>query len=292
MNPPVGRFAPTPSGPLHLGSLVTALGSWLSARAGGGRWHLRIDDLDRPRVQRGAESLILRQLEAHGLHWDGAIRRQSEHLDAYLAALARLRDDGLLYACTCTRATLAQGADVDGDERVYAGTCRESGHPWPGAALRLRVPALTLAFDDAGRGHMQRDLRRDVGDFIVRRRDGQIAYQLACAVDEAAQGITDVVRGADLIGSTFRQLCVMRMLGLASPRYRHLPLLVDPLGRKLSKQNAATALDTARAADNLRSALEILGQPCPAGAGIREILDAALQQWIPERIPAGPVMSS
>lgn len=280
----IGRFAPTPSGPLHLGSLLTALGSWLSARAAGGRWLLRIDDLDRPRVQPGAESTILRQLEAHGLCWDGAIWRQSEHLDDYAAALEQLRAQGRLYACTCTRAQLQQAAD--GEEAVYPGTCRDARHEQVGAALRFAVSSGELVVDDAGRGRLARRLERDVGDFVVLRRDGQFAYQLACAVDEAAQGISEVVRGADLIGSTFRQVHLMQALGLPVPRYRHLPLVVDTDKRKLSKQNEAAPLDPARAAQNLRVALRLLGQPeCTAESDPGSILQAAVRAWAPARIP-------
>lgn len=287
MSPTVGRFAPTPSGPLHLGSLLTALGSWLSARAAGGRWLLRIDDLDTPRVQRGAESTILRQLEAHGLFWDGAIRRQSAHVDEYAAALAQLRAQDRLYACTCTRAQLQQAAD--GEDAVYPGTCRAAGRETSRAATRFAVGAGTLVIDDLGRGRISRRLEREVGDFVVRRRDGQFAYQLACAVDEAAQGVTEVVRGADLTGSTFRQVHLMQALSLPVPRYRHLPLVVGADGRKLSKQNEAVALDPADAAQNLRVALRLLGQPNDAtSTAPAAMLDTAVRAWNPALIPSEP----
>lgn len=280
----VGRFAPTPSGPLHLGSLLTALGSWLSARAAGGRWLLRIDDLDTPRVQPGAESVILHQLQAHGLQWDGAIRRQSEHVREYAAALECLRMQNRIYACTCTRAQLQQAAD--GEDAVYPGTCRDARRDEAGAALRFAVSAGEWVVDDAGRGRLSRRLEREIGDFVVRRRDGQFAYQLACAVDEAAQGISEVVRGADLIGSTFRQVHLMHALELPVPRYRHLPLVVGADGRKLSKQNEAAPLDPARAAQNLRAALRLLDQPEPGTATEpAAILESAIRAWAPSRIP-------
>lgn len=291
MSPTVGRFAPTPSGPLHLGSLLTAVGSWLSARAAGGRWLLRIDDLDRPRVRPGAEDTIRRQLDMHGLYWDGPVRRQSDHLAEYAAALERLRASGRLYACTCTRARLQQAAE--GDDAVYPGFCRDANHPDNDAALRLHVGTGELLIDDPVHGELVRRLDRDIGDFVVRRRDGQFAYQLACAVDEAAQGVTEAVRGADLISSSFRQLQLARLLGLRPPRYRHLPLVVEPGGRKLSKQNEAQPLDGARAAGSLRQVLRLLGQPEPdtGSEDPSRILAAAVSGWRPERIPAGPVLS-
>lgn len=278
----VGRFAPTPSGALHLGSLVTALGSWLDARAAGGRWALRIDDLDRPRVRPGATDEILRQLEYHGLWWDGAIRHQSEHIEEYEAALAHLRDMHRLYACRCTRAELARlSAPVDADaegEPAYPGTCREAGWPDGDAALRVRV-------DDASQPAVG-------GDFVVRRRDGQIGYQLACAVDEHAMGITDVVRGADLVQSGLRQSWLLRTLGLPRPRHRHLPLVLSRDGQKLSKRTESEPLQIDQAPANLVLALRLLGQRTPDDAGDRQVealLRHATLHWAPERIPSGPV---
>ena len=278
----VGRFAPTPSGALHLGSLVTALGSWLDARAAGGRWALRIDDLDRPRVRPGATDEILRQLESHGLCWDGRVRRQSEHIEEYEAALARLRDMGSVYACRCTRAELArQGAQADADaegETAYPGTCREVRWPDDDAALRVRV-------DDATHAPVG-------GDFVVRRRDGQIGYQLACAVDEHAMGITDVVRGADLVQSGLRQSWLLRTLGLPLPRYRHLPLVLSPGGQKLSKRTESEPLQIEQAPANLVLALRLLGQRAPDEGADRQVdalLRHATSHWAPERIPSGPV---
>ncbi|MGQ0618781.1 MAG: tRNA glutamyl-Q(34) synthetase GluQRS [Panacagrimonas sp.] len=280
-----GRFAPTPSGPLHRGSLVTALGSYLAARNANGRWLLRIDDLDGARIEPAAESTILRQLEAHGLHWDEAPRRQSGHVQAYEAALQRLLDQGRLYRCRCSRADLALQSLPGPDEAVYAGTCRDLGVPIGDVtALRMRVPDVRLIIEDAAAGPISRSLRSDVGDFILRRRDGQIAYQLACAVDEQAQGVTDVVRGADLLGSSFRQAHVMQSLGLPVPLYHHLPLVLDADGRKLSKQNHAPPLLTDQTSDNLAWALKFLRQSLPSPLARERpslILDHAIRHWRP-----------
>jgi glutamyl-Q tRNA(Asp) synthetase len=222
-----GRFAPTPSGPLHLGSLLTALGSFLEARSRGGRWLLRIDDLDRERSSRDAESRILRQLEAHGLHWDEAVRRQSEHVQAYDAALIALESLDAVYRCDCSRARLQHESRVGPDDRIYSGRCRSQGLMGRDTALRVRIGTGALQLDDQALGLLTRSREADVGDFVVRRRDGQIAYQLACTIDEHAMRITQVVRGADLIGSSFRQIHLMDLLGLDRPCYRHLPVLVD-----------------------------------------------------------------
>ncbi|THD05312.1 tRNA glutamyl-Q(34) synthetase GluQRS [Panacagrimonas perspica] len=272
----VGRFAPTPSGALHFGSLVTALGSWLDARASGGSWLLRIDDLDTARVKAGADAQILHQLDEHGLNWDGIPRRQSEHLAEYQDAVERLQKVGLLYACRCTRAQLAamipQGQDDP--EPIYPGTCRDAGLPDRDAALRFRVPSGS-----------------PISDFVVRRRDGAPAYQLACAVDEAAQGITDVVRGADLMSSGIRQQLLMQALGLPIPRYRHLPLVLDPSGRKLGKRNESRPLEAAEASANVAAALAVLGQAVPVEAQrlpVSDLTRAAIDRWRPDQIPSTP----
>lgn len=288
-----GRFAPTPSGPLHRGSLLTALASYLEARSRKGRWLLRIDDLDSERVDLAAERQILLQLEAHGLHWDEPPRRQSQQLPAYRAALERLERDSALYPCTCTRTDLARNALAGPDGPVYAGTCR-AGQAARGAyALRLRVTPGLLVFGDRGLGRQQRELASEVGDFVVRRRDGVIAYQLACAIDEVEQGITEVVRGADLLGSTFCQLHLLQRLDLPAPAYRHVPVLGDTLGRKLSKQNRAPALVSAEAADNLRRCLDWLGQRPPPALShepVAKVLDWALGHWNVQRIPTQPMI--
>lgn len=283
-----GRFAPTPSGPLHLGSLLTALASWLQARHRQGHWLLRMDDLDTPRCPPGMDREILTQLQTHGLHWDGEVRYQSAHLGDYAQALARLDAAGLLYACDCSRAELARSSRAGPDQPVYSGQCRNPrAAPMSAAAcLRLRVPAQSITLDDPVQGQVRRQLDREVGDFIVKRRDGQFAYQLACAVDEHAMGITEVVRGIDLLGSSFQQVHLLRQLEKPIPAYLHLPVIVDAQGRKLSKQNHAAPLDATHATANLRLCLGLLGQSLPpAGDTVAALLEAACRGWNPGRIP-------
>lgn len=285
-----GRFAPTPSGPLHIGSLFTALASWLAARQPGGQWCLRIDDLDRPRCVAGAEDIILRQLEAHGLLWDGTLVRQSEHEEQYRAALEALGARGLLYACACTRATLAATSLPGPDGPVYAGTCRSLGLQFTGTvALRLRVPLAELQWQDGMQGLVRRVLPTESGDFVLRRVDGQIGYHLACALDELRMGITEVVRGADLLGATVHQQILLNALALPLPRYAHVPVLLAADGRKLSKQNGAAGLETGRAAvaRQLLCCLRTLRLEPPsalAGCTAAEILQWALSIWRPNQL--------
>src|SRR5262245_1633103 len=271
----IGRFAPSPSGPLHFGSLVAALASWLDARAAGGRWLVRIEDLDRPRVQPGAADEILRTLERLGLYWDGEVVFQSRRQRRYEEALARLGDT---YLCGCSRREIADsalGLAADGAQ-VYPGTCRAGLAAGKSArALRIRV-AGTLAFRDRVQGTLSQDLEREVGDFVLRRADGQFAYQLAVVVDDAAQGISDVVRGADLLDSTPRQIYLQRLLGYAMPRYLHVPVAVDEKGDKLSKHTGARPIDR----EDLARALRFLGQPPSA------TLAEAVRAWSPALIPA------
>lgn len=253
---PTGRFAPSPSGPLHFGSLVAALASWLDARATASRWLVRIEDLDQPRVQHGASDEILRTLDRLGLYWDGEVTFQSRRIALYEQALARLRDT---YLCGCSRREIADSAvslAADGAQ-VYPGTCRAGLPAGKSArALRIRV-AGSVTLRDRVQGELTQDLEREVGDFVLRRADGQFAYQLAVVVDDADQGVTDVVRGADLLDSTPRQIYLQRLLGLPAPRYLHVPVAVDARGEKLSKQTGAGAIGKA----DLRSALRFLGQP-------------------------------
>lgn len=289
LQPPRGRFAPTPSGPLHLGSLLTALVGWLSARITGGVWLLRIDDLDAARCPPGATDSILRQIEAHGLHWDETPRRQSEHLAEYALALQQLKDDGYLYRCDCTRAMLAVESRHGPDDRVYSGRCwLRSGADAGVSALRFRIPEQLLTLDDGVQGQLLRHTVNDIGDFVVRRADGLISYQLACVVDERAQAITEVVRGADLLGSSFRQSALQQALHWPGPRYIHLPVLVEPDGRKLSKQNGSAALDNSQAAANLMRCLTLLGQSPPLALGhasVAEVLVWARENWRLAAVP-------
>lgn len=266
---------------------MTALASWLEARRQRGAWLLRIDDLDVPRCVPGAADQVLAQLEAHGLQWDEAPRYQSNHVADYETALGKLAAEGALYACRCTRAVLAQSARPGPDGAVYPGTCRGSRDLSGPCATRLQVSGGTLCFEDGWQGRQCRDLESEVGDFSLRRSDGLLSYQLACAIDEAAQGITDVVRGVDLLGSSFRQLHLQQRLGLPSPAYRHLPVLVDATGQKLSKQNHAPAVSAAQAAANLHDCLRHLRQAPPAalrGGHHAAVLDWALNHWQPERL--------
>lgn len=263
-----GRFAPSPTGPLHFGSLVAAVGSYLRARAAGGQWFVRIEDIDPPREVPGAADDILRTLEAYGFEWDGEVMYQSRCTGAYEAALNRLRDIGALYACGCTRREIADSSIRGIDGLVYPGTCR-SGHI-PGRtqyALRVRTDgAGIIEFNDRRQGVQRADLEKEFGDFVVRRADGLFAYQLACVVDDAEQGITEVVRGADLLTSTPRQIHLQRLLDLPTPSYVHLPVVLNEQGEKLSKQTFAAPLLREDAAAVLARAFAFLGRPVPAGA--------------------------
>ena len=299
MAPPRGRFAPSPTGPLHLGSLVAAVGSWLFARSAGGEWLVRMEDLDGPRVVPGAAGEILRALERYGLTWDGEVAVQSRRTALYEEALARLRTAGHAYDCGCTRAEVARVAGapdasdpVDAAGAVYPGTCR-AGLP-PGRApraVRFRAPEGLVVFEDRVRGRIEEDVAHAVGDFVVRRADGPFAYQLAVVVDDAAQGVTEVVRGGDLLSSTARQIGLQRALGLPTPLYAHLPLVLGPGGRKLGKRDGALPLETldeARVRETLGLALGLLGQEPPDGPPA-EMLAAAKVRFEAKRIPAGPL---
>ena len=248
MAPYVGRFAPSPTGPLHAGSLVAALASWLDARVHGGRWLVRIEDVDSPRCPPGTDRLILGQLEACGLRADEPPWWQSSRGAAYQAALGRLLDAGAAYPCACTRreidaASAARGLPHRRDaERVYPGTCRDGLHGRPARAWRLRAEGV-VDWNDRRLGPQRQDVAREVGDFVLKRADGLWAYQLAVVVDDAAQGVTQVVRGEDLADNTARQILLQRALGLPTPTYLHTPLVLAADGRKLSKQNGAAALD-------------------------------------------------
>lgn len=290
-----GRFAPSPSGPLHFGSLVAALASWLDARAAGGEWLVRMEDVDTPRTVTGAADEILRTLEAFGLHWDGPVVRQSERTALYAAALGRLRERGLVYRCKCSRKEIADSAmaSVEGIEGVvYPGTCRHRalGLDVDGAD-RILAAAEAVAFTDRVQGPVSQRIDRDIGDFVLKRRDGLFAYQLAVVVDDADQGITDVVRGADLLLSTPRQVFLQRLLGYPTPRYLHIPVATHA-GQKLSKQNRAPALDAREAARLLGRGLAFLGQPVPPTADPHELLAAAARSWDPARIPGTPAADS
>ena len=252
--PYLGRFAPSPTGPLHLGSLVAAVGSFLDARHRGGRWLVRIEDLDRGRLIEGGADALLRTLAAHGLAWDGAVEYQSARTRHYAEALAQLSALGLTYECSCSRRERTEGG--------YPGTCR-GGPQRPGpTATRFRVDDSTLEFLDGAQGSCAFSLR-ERGDVVVRRRDGVYAYQLAVVVDDAHQGVTDIVRGADLLDNAPWQIALQRALSLPTPRYTHLPLVVEPQRGKLSKSRRSLALDPAAAGIQLYQALTLLNQAPP-----------------------------
>lgn len=234
--PYCGRFAPTPSGPLHFGSLVAAVASYLDAQAHAGRWLVRIEDVDKPRAVAGAADTILTQLDQHGLHWDGEVWYQSERDSAYQDALDQLHAQGLTYYCTCTRKQIkARGAH-------YTGYCRDRQRPADGSALRFRNDSPTSQFNDRLQGDVRLEPLFAREDFLLFRRDQLYTYQLAVVVDDHTQGVTDIVRGADLLTATSWQLALWRQLSNREPRFAHVPLALDPSGRKLSKQNHAPAL--------------------------------------------------
>ncbi len=278
----VGRFAPSPTGPLHFGSFVAAIASWLDARAAGGRWLLRMEDLDRPRVKSEAADRILAQFDAAGLHWDGEVSWQSRRLDLYREALERLASMEATYWCACTRKEIADSAITPDGAGVYAGTCRGGfARGKSPRAIRVRTKAEAIAFVDRLQGPVEQSVEREVGDFVVFRADNTFAYQLAVVVDDAEQGITDVVRGADLIDSTPRQIHLQRLLGLPAPRYLHVPVAVTAAGEKLSKQKDA-AEGSSR---DLRAALAFLGHAAPADVADGDLLLWARGAWDPSAIP-------
>jgi len=299
--PVVGRFAPSPTGPLHLGSLVAAVGSYILAKRLGGRWLVRMEDLDAPRVVPGMGDDILRTLELLGFCWDGEIVRQSSRTAAYQAAFDRLVAAGQVYPCGCSRAEIARVATAphDGEgELIYPGICRRGLSPEKAArSYRLRVPDESITFRDGIQGKVSCRLPELCGDFVIKRADGPFAYQLAVVVDDAEQGVNQVVRGADLLSSTPRQILLQRLLGHASPSYAHVPLIVNPDGGKLSKRDTRVSLNQDAHLIHhgwqlLAAALHCLGCRLPlelAGAPCRSILDWAVQQFAVEAIPRGPV---
>lgn len=277
-----GRFAPSPTGPLHLGSLIAALASYLDARHHQGVWLVRMEDLDPPREQPGAAHQILDSLHQHGLHCDEDVLFQSQRSPAYTEALAALQAGGHLFNCDCTRQTLGQGG-------TCRGGCRQrQGQLNPPTATRVTVPpACHIRFEDQTQGWQETPLGSEAPDFIVKRKDGLDAYQLAVVVDDAWQGITHVVRGSDLMDSTPRQIFLQQLLGHPTPAYSHIPVITDASGQKLSKQNHAPALENSAAPANLRAALRFLHQAQPPAAltSPQHILDFAVQQWAPQDVP-------
>jgi len=292
----VGRFAPAPTGALHTGSLVAAVGSWLLARSAGGRWLLRMDDLDTPRQVAGMADDIQRTLETFGLQWDGEIAWQSRHQDAYRQAFEKLEQRGLIYPCCCSRREIAQAASAphpDDDTIPYPGNCRDGQRPGaPVRSWRVRITDDETCFHDLRRGQVCQNLERSCGDFALRRGDGEFAYQLAVVVDDALTGVNQVVRGDDLLSSTPRQIYLQGLLGLPQPEYCHLPLVCGPEGGKLSKRDnlVSSGLGTYRGREGelLWNVLTFLGQSPPLemiGAGCGEILTWGAVHLDVARIP-------
>ncbi len=282
-----GRFAPSPTGPLHLGSLVAAVGSYLRARERGGAWLLRIEDIDPPREVPGAAAGLLRTLERCGFEWDGPVTYQSARLAHYRNALERLAQVEHTYPCACSRKEIAKTAGAT--TAPYPGTCREGIAPdRTPRTIRVRCHDHVVDFVDGLQGQIRQNLACEVGDFVVQRADGLFAYQLAVTVDDALQGITEVVRGSDLIDSTPRQIYLQRLLGFARPDYVHLPVLVTAGGDKLSKQTGAAAIDDVPPAWALFHALSLLGHRPPAGlrrATVADLWEWAFAQWCFENVP-------
>jgi len=283
-----GRFAPSPTGPLHFGSLVAAVGSHLEARFHLGAWLMRMEDLDAPRTMAGAADDILRTLEACGLYWDGEVLYQSLRTAAYEEALTELQRIGAVYPCACTRREIADSALHGIEGPVYPGTCR-NGLPEgrEGRAWRVCTDDHAIAFDDALQGRIVQYLESDIGDFVARRADGIFAYQLAVVVDDAFQRVSHVVRGADLLASTPRQIHLQQLLGLTTPHYMHLPVAVNAAGEKLSKQTLAAPVDRKNPATALWHALQFLQQSPPSELQTEKpesILEWALQHWHSEKL--------
>lgn len=279
-----GRFAPTPSGPLHLGSLIAALGSYLEARTRGGEWLLRIEDIDPPRVIPGAADAIMGTLAAFGFEWDAEVVWQSRRLAAYAEALHVLHAAGAVYACCCSRKTINEYGHSGADGYVYPGTCRFASHT--AGAWRLRVESQQVIFADGLQGTVRCNPRRELGDFVIQRADAVFAYQLAVVVDDAAFHITDVVRGADLLNSTPRQILLQQALGLSTPRYLHLPVLLDAAGNKLSKQTLATPLVDSEPLPALRTAMQCLGFSVPVSLTRKaDFWPWAFENWDVRRVP-------
>ena len=274
----VGRFAPSPTGPLHFGSLITAVASYCDAKAHQGRWLVRIEDTDIPRIYPGSEAHILRALDAFEFEPDSAIIFQKDRLELYEKVIQQLRQQGQVYACQCTRKIL-------GSNHIYQDTCRHLNLAFEHQAIRLKVEDVTICFDDRLQGRHCSALKKDLGDFVLKRRDGIINYQLAVVVDDYLQGMTHVVRGADLLDNTERQIYLGQLLGYPRLSYLHLPLAMNDQGQKLSKQNLAQALNLQQAPLLLKQALQALGQLPVDMDRPAHMLEQAVAQWDIARIP-------
>ena len=280
-----GRFAPSPTGELHLGTLLAAVGSYLQARSQNGEWLMRIEDVDTSRRVKDADTALLQTLESFGFEWDGEVIYQSQRTELYEAALSTLSQKELIYPCTCSRKQLLE----QGEAQVYAGHCRHRKRSLNKEhALRIRVADQPINFKDLVMGEYQQQLSEKCGDFVIKRRDGLFAYQLAVVVDDAEQGITEIVRGTDLLDSTPRQIYLQQQLGYAQPDYLHLPLLIDAHGHKLGKSTGAAALDLSHPVQHLHAALELLGQKPPTeltGDSLGQLWQWAIENWNINHIP-------
>jgi glutamyl-Q tRNA(Asp) synthetase len=285
----IGRFAPSPSGPLHFGSLVSALASYLDAKANHGKWLVRMEDIDPPREIEGAAATILQQLQQHGLHWDDDVLYQSQRSKAYLSTLKHLQKAGLIYPCQCSRQQLKDHGGI------HTSTCQQYDPTAP-SALRLSVSNNSqIEFDDLFQGVQQQNIKHEVGDTVLYRKDGLFAYQLAVVTDDAYQQITHVIRGSDLLDSTPRQIYLQQQLGLPSPRYGHIPVATNKTGEKLSKQNLALPIDNHLAPENIATAIRWLGLPLPERLPCQtsshrtrcdELLAWAIEHWRRELVPS------
>ena len=277
VQPYVGRFAPSPSGPLHFGSLVAALAAYLDARANKGKWLLRIEDLDPPRESPTAATEIINQLHSFGFDWDEIPLYQSTRLDAYAETHQKLTDAGMVYQCICSRKSIPS---------IYGGTCRNRQLDVAPSAIRLLTPDAVIAFEDQILGRRSFDMRRDIGDFIIKRKDGLFAYQLAVVVDDQYQGITHVIRGSDLLDSTPRQICLQQYLNFRPVFYAHFPVILGNDGHKLSKQTNATPITTEDPPTVIKFALRALGQMPVKQTRPGLMLRAAVNQWSLKSVPA------
>ncbi len=275
----VGRFAPSPTGPLHFGSLIAALASFLDARANKGRWLLRMEDIDQPRCVDGADTVIVEQLRAHGLQWDGDIWYQSQRLDAYKSIIDTLHQQKRVYGCGCTRKQIRlQGG-------IYPGTCRQASRPLQDNAVRLQCDHMVSEFTDLILGPVSVTEPHALEDTLLQRRDGIYSYNLVVVVDDIAQGVTHIVRGSDLLDTTAAHLTLYHCLGASPPQYAHIPVAATTAGRKLSKQNHARALDCQTPEHNLLRALDFLGLPAVQGSTVSDILDSAIASWQYGHVP-------
>jgi glutamyl-Q tRNA(Asp) synthetase len=283
--PTIGRFAPSPTGPLHRGSIYTALAGFLQARSQQGLWLLRIDDLDTPRNVKGSADTILKTLEAFGLYWDGEVYYQSRHIDAYNDVISDLQSNKLIYPCTCSRKTLATGGSGQSQPDVYPGICRvRQALPDAPHALRIKTDNRIITFHDGLQGQVSHNLAEQDGDFIVKRKDRIIAYQFAVVIDDDLQRVNQIVRGFDLLDETPKQIYLQQLLGLNAPGYMHVPIIVDEQGYKLSKQTQAMAVDFTSPERVIFESLALLKQNPPLElreAPITELLSWAVEHWNP-----------